>query len=44
MLEVGLAEEEGDGGDGNLVISMADDDLTGLVTARRGLIVALGSE
>lgn len=40
MLDVGLV---GEGGDGNLVMSIAEDDLIGLVAERRALIVALGS-
>jgi len=34
----------GDGGEGNLVMSIIVVERTGLVAARRGLIVALGSQ
>jgi hypothetical protein len=40
MLDVGLV---GEGGDGNLVMSIAEDDPIGLVAERRALIVVLGS-
>jgi hypothetical protein len=40
MLDVGLV---GEGGEGNLVISIAEEDLNGLVAERRALMVALGS-
>jgi GTPase involved in cell partitioning and DNA repair len=45
MAETGRAYDDvGDGGEGNLVISKVDEERTGLVAARRGFNVELGSE
>lgn len=44
ILETGrVNENNGDGGEGNLVISIMELVGTGLVAARRGLMVAFGS-
>jgi hypothetical protein len=42
VLEPARSEGEGDDGDGNLSNMVVE--MTGLVTARRGLIVAFGSD
>jgi hypothetical protein len=44
VLDPGCREGEGDDGEGNFEMSNIVVEMTGLVTARRGLIVAFGSE